>query len=206
MDLRRPSERSGAAASADHRPLYDAEPDDDGVVSDPGRFTAAEVTTDGGDNFTAVSVYAISKGTIGHDAAAHRILSDLSALLRRRRPPHRLIVAGDRNVFRGYGEFGNNYAKARYETVFDRAEALGLRFVGPESPKRAAGGPVAGPASPRQPLRADLSQQPTETGHRDHAARLRLRLDLARGPGRGARAHHTKRLGPKRPLPRPHRR
>ena len=37
---------------------------------------------DGGDNFTAVSVYAISKGTIGHDAAAHRILSDLSALLR----------------------------------------------------------------------------------------------------------------------------
>lgn len=43
---------------------------------------------------------------------------------------HRLIVAGDWNILRGYGEYGSKYWKARYDTVFDRAEALGLRFVG----------------------------------------------------------------------------
>jgi endonuclease/exonuclease/phosphatase family metal-dependent hydrolase len=35
---------------------------------------------------------------------------------------------------RGYGEDGDDYYGARYQSVFDRAEALGLRFVGPEYP------------------------------------------------------------------------
>ena len=59
------------------------------------------------------------------DGTAHRILSDLSPLLGGRRVPHRLIVAGDWNLLRGYGENGDGYWKARYDTVFDRAEALG---------------------------------------------------------------------------------
>jgi exonuclease III len=51
-----------------------------------------------------------------------------------RRQPHRLIVAGDWNLLHGYGEVGDEYWKARYDTVFERAEALGLRFVGPQYP------------------------------------------------------------------------
>src|SRR4051794_13785460 len=66
------------------------------------------------------------------DGSAHRILSDLSALAGDRR--ERLIVAGDWNLLRGYGEDGNLYWKARYDTVFDRADALGLHYVGPEFP------------------------------------------------------------------------
>ena len=66
------------------------------------------------------------------DGSAHRILSDLSALALDRRL--RLIVAGDWNLLRGYGEHGDEYWRARYDTVFSGAEALNLRFVGPEYP------------------------------------------------------------------------
>ena len=45
---------------------------------------------------------------------------------------HRIIAAGDLNILRGYGEGGNEYWSARYETVFDRMEILGLPCVGPE--------------------------------------------------------------------------
>ncbi len=34
----------------------------------------------------------------------------------------------------GYGENGSSYWAGRYMTVFHRMEALGLRFVGPQSP------------------------------------------------------------------------
>src|SRR5215213_592760 len=85
--------------------------------------------------FTAVSVYAAWEKVGGRkyaDGSAHRILSDLSALALDRRL--RLIVAGDWNLLRGYGEHGDDYWRARYDTVFSRAEALNLRFVGPEYP------------------------------------------------------------------------
>jgi hypothetical protein len=111
----------------------------DWVVSRAGSISAAVVVIDGGLGFTAVSVYAAWEASIGPgrgyaDGTAHRILSDLSPLLGGRRPPHRLIVAGDWNLLRGYGECGEAYWKARYDTVFERAEALGLRFLGPEYP------------------------------------------------------------------------
>lgn len=108
---------------------------DDWVVSRAGSISAADVVADGEVAFTAVSVYAAWEMAAGRgyaDATAHRILSDLSGLLGRRR--HRVIVAGDWNLLRGYGESGDAYWKARYDTVFARAEALGLRFVGPQSP------------------------------------------------------------------------
>ena len=46
----------------------------------------------------------------------------------------RVIAAGDLNVLHRYGEHGDSYWAARYATVFDRAEAMGLRFVGPQAP------------------------------------------------------------------------
>ncbi len=91
---------------------------------------------DGRTSLTAVSVYApwdrTTTGGLYADAAAHRVLSDLSALMFTRR--HRLLVAGDWNILFGYGEHGDGYYAARYRTVFDRAAALGLRFLGPQAP------------------------------------------------------------------------
>ena len=48
------------------------------------------------------------------------------------REGHRIIAAGDLTVWYGYGE--NEYWKRRYATVFDRMEAIGLPFVGPQHP------------------------------------------------------------------------
>jgi hypothetical protein len=109
----------------------------DWIVSRAGSIAAADVVTGGEIAFTAVSVYAAwekvgARGRGYADGSAHRILSDLSALVIR--PDHRLVVAGDWNLLRGYGEYGNEYWKARYDTVFERAEALGLSFVGPQYP------------------------------------------------------------------------
>jgi exonuclease III len=109
---------------------------DDWVVSRFGSIAAADVVIDGAVAFTAVSVYAAwertASGTLYADGSAHRVLSDLSALMPR--PNHRLVIAGDWNVLRGYGEHGDPYWRARYDTVFERAEALGLTFVGPQAP------------------------------------------------------------------------
>jgi hypothetical protein len=103
-----------------------------------GSWTAATVRAEGGDPITLVSVYAAWErdvdgyGPVWADASAHRILSDLSPLLSRRN--HRLLIAGDLNLLYGYGEHGNVVSKRRYQTVFDRAEAFGLTYLGPQAP------------------------------------------------------------------------
>jgi hypothetical protein len=106
------------------------------VVSRHGTVTAADVKVGGRTAFTAVSVYALWEKTapgVGFaDGSAHRILSDLSALMPY--PRHRLLIAGDWNILLGYGEHGDSYFKERYGTVFARADALGLTFVGPQHP------------------------------------------------------------------------
>ena len=45
-----------------------------------------------------------------------------------------MVTSGDLNILHRYGEHGDSYWAARYATVFDRAEAMGLRFVGPQAP------------------------------------------------------------------------
>jgi hypothetical protein len=105
------------------------------VVSRSGSIAVADVTVDGRTAFTAVSVYAAWEkvGARGYaDGSAHRILSDLSVLASDRR--FQLVVAGDWNLLHGYGENGDPYWRARYDTVFDRAAALGLYFLGPRHP------------------------------------------------------------------------
>ena len=106
------------------------------VVSRHGTITAADVKVDGRPTFTAVSVNArwegARPGPIWADGSAHRILSDLSPLMRS--CDHRLIIAGDWNILFGYGDYGASYWKDRYATVFDRAAALALSFVGPQHP------------------------------------------------------------------------
>jgi hypothetical protein len=114
---------------------------DDLAVSRVGSLTAAKIDLGGGDIVTVVSVYSAWERPIPYcdggwlyaDASAHRLISDLSALIDRQRG-HRLIIAGDWNVLRGYGEGGSRYWKARYDTVFDRMTAVGVPFVGPYLP------------------------------------------------------------------------
>jgi hypothetical protein len=45
---------------------------------------------------------------------------------------HKLLIYINPDV--GYGDYGNPYWQKRYETVFSRMEAIGLKFVGPQFP------------------------------------------------------------------------
>jgi hypothetical protein len=108
-------------------------------VSRLGTLTAAKVLREDQELFTIVSAYGAwesppdGSDLIYADASSHRLLSDLSALVTGRRG-ERVLVAGDFNILRGYGEHGSKYWGRRYDAVFDRAEAMGLRFVGPQAP------------------------------------------------------------------------
>jgi exonuclease III len=105
-------------------------------VSHSGALAIANVEV-GEEIITVASLYApwerSLSGTSYADASAHRLLSDLSALLTTA-SNHRVIAAGDLNILHGYGEHGDPYWGARYQSVFDRAKAMGLRFVGPQHP------------------------------------------------------------------------
>lgn len=112
------------------------------VVSRAGTLAAATVRDpDTEDLITFVSLYSawerLHPLTAGNwiyaDASAHRLISDVSALIGRIQG-HRIIAAGDFNILYGYGEHGSEYWAGRYQTVFDRMHALGLRFVGPQAP------------------------------------------------------------------------
>src|SRR5215213_801873 len=106
------------------------------LVSRRGTLAAADVVVDG-ECITLVSMYAVWEGhrpgPIYADALARRLLSDLSGIVTDA-GSHRIIAAGDLNILHRYGEYGDAYWAARYATVFDRAEAMGLRFVGPQAP------------------------------------------------------------------------
>jgi exonuclease III len=108
------------------------------AVSRPGSLAAATIEVEGEPPITVVSLYAAWERSndgknIYADASAHRLISDLSALVGSQRG-HRIIAAGDLNILNGYGEQGSAYWGKRYATVFARFEALGLPFVGPQHP------------------------------------------------------------------------
>ena len=111
------------------------------AVSRLGTLAAAHVTPPGSEPFVCISMYApwttphASTGSswIVSDASAHHLVSDLSAFIGRQRG-HRIVAVGDLNVLYGHGEHGSAYWAGRYETVFTRTKALGLRFLGPQTP------------------------------------------------------------------------
>ena len=111
------------------------------AVSRLGTLTAAAVKSSDIEPFVVASMYSYwenphsstDSGWIVSDASAHRLVSDLSAFIGQQ-VGHRILVAGDLNILHGYGEHGNEYWAGRYRTVFDRMEALGVSFVGPQYP------------------------------------------------------------------------
>ena len=114
-------------------------------VSDIGIIAAAKVVPHDREEeaFVAVSMYARwlrshpstkSSWRVGYsDASAHRIISDLSTFIGHRDPArHRILAAGDLNMF--YGATGRRLSlPERERTVWDRMQALGLEFLGPQA-------------------------------------------------------------------------
>lgn len=111
------------------------------VATWPGTLSAAFVTPPSGKSLIAISMYAqwvrthslAESNFVFADGSAHHVVSDLSAFIAQR-DAHRVLAAGDLNILRGYGENGDDYWAARYRTVFDRMETMGLPCVGPEYP------------------------------------------------------------------------
>ena len=110
-------------------------------MSRPGTLAAATVTPSSREPFVAVSLYgawenphSMTKGDFSYaDASVHRLISDLSVFASKQSRQN-ILVAGDFNVLHGYGEHGDAYWGARYETVFRRMAVLGFKFVGPQAP------------------------------------------------------------------------
>lgn len=119
---------------------------DEVPVSDVSTIAAARVIPQSAEPFIVVSMYArwvmphSSTGTkwgVGHsDGSAHRILSDLSGFIGSTDPTtHRILAAGDLNMFYGATEDNRLALAVRDGTVFDRMAALGLEFLGPQHPR-----------------------------------------------------------------------
>lgn len=126
-------------------PAYKTVAPDEFAVSGIGIVAAARIIPlDGDEPFIAISMYARwtsphtstnSKWSVGYsDASAHRIISDLSAFIGHTEPlTHRILAAGDLNVI--YGSTDKSISlPARDQTVFERMDALGLEFMGPQHP------------------------------------------------------------------------
>jgi hypothetical protein len=121
-------------------PLTSAGPTDL-PVSRIGTVAAAHVEDpDTASQYTILSIYGFWESPrtwagqwIYADATVHRLISDMSALIGKQ-AGHQLLVAGDLNILRGYGDYRSPYWAARYRTVFDRFEAVGLPCAGPQFP------------------------------------------------------------------------
>ena len=122
---------------------------DEIAVSGVGTVAAAKVIPmDDGEPFIAVSIYARwyepkptdGTGWFYPDASAHRIISDLTVFINspvfsgyEDNPNHRILAAGDLNMDFDFGR-GTSEAALRANTVFDRMNALGLEYIGPQHP------------------------------------------------------------------------
>lgn len=124
-------------------------------VSGIGTAAIARVTPIGREPFIAVSVYARwampqksvkTKWRVGMpDMAAHRIISDLSMFIGDEDPStHRILAAGDFNMSYGTDAVAPRSCLARERTVWNRMDALGLEFMGPQYPAGRKADPVPG--------------------------------------------------------------
>ena len=121
---------------------------DEIAVSGIGTIAAARVTPKDSIDalpFTVVSMYARwirphphaeSKWQVGfQDGSAHRIISDLSAFIGNTNPStHRILAAGDLNMYHGSIDDSPQALTERERTVTNRFATLGLEFLGPQYP------------------------------------------------------------------------
>ena len=158
--------------------------EDEIAVTGIGTITAARVTPKDSsiEQFIAVSMYgkwlsphpSTKSRWIYGDASAHRIISDLSAFIGHEdSSKHRIVAAGDLNLFYGHGDNGDPYWEARYRSVFERMNAIGLEFIGPQAPN----GRQAEMPPPGQP--ADSLNVPTFYPVGQTPSQARNQLDFA---------------------------
>ncbi len=116
--------------------------EDDLAVSRTGTLAVAKITSiDGGEPLIIASCYTvwekpmstIKSDEIYSDASAHRLISDITGLMGAQRK-HRILLAGDFNILKYYGEHSSKHWSDRYSSVFDRFEAIGIPFIGPAYP------------------------------------------------------------------------
>lgn len=122
-----------------------ASPYGDVAASHPGQFSAATVSGPGMPDVLVISLYGLwdtmtDNGDIYAEASLHRAISDLTPLLQARRH-QRVILAGDFNIYRNWSTADRIWGP-RYDTVFDRLAAYGLRYAGPQ--READKPPLAG--------------------------------------------------------------
>lgn len=152
-------------------------------VSGIGTMAVARVVPCGRaeEAFLAVSMYArwtrahpsttVKRPGLHADISAHRILSDLQSYMDCPDPSrYRMLAAGDLNLCYGASE-GSWYERER--AVWDRFQALGLEFLGPQLPNGRAASSTP-PASP-----ADTRDVPTYHTNRQTPAEADLQLDYA---------------------------
>lgn len=114
--------------------------ENDPVTSMPGTLSAAELALKGEEPVIFISVYAPwekplqGSSRIYADASAHRLISDITQFIAGQKISHRLVIAGDWNILYGYGEHGSDHWAERYNSVFNRMDALGFEFMGPQYP------------------------------------------------------------------------
>ena len=148
-----------------------------------GTMAAAKVTPRDRpeEAFVAVSMYARwirahpstkKRPGIHADVSAHRILSDLSTFIDYTNPSrHRVLAAGDLNLC--YTETRCTPWFGRERTVWDRFEAIGLKFLGPQAPN---GRPAS---SPQPGVPGDTQNVPTYYTRRQCPAEANRQLDYA---------------------------
>ncbi|WP_423919331.1 endonuclease/exonuclease/phosphatase family protein [Candidatus Poriferisodalis sp.] len=119
--------------------------DDEIAVSGIGTIAVARIAPAGLESIVVASMYARwvgahpstnSRWKVGYsDGSAHRIVSDLSAFIGNTDPSsHRILVAGDLNMIYGELDEQPQNLASRTQTVFERMDALGLEFLGPQAP------------------------------------------------------------------------
>ena len=138
-------------------PTMPKEGEDEIAVSNVGIIAAARIVPLGdGGPFIAVPMYTRWFGShamtgssyIYSDAAAHHIMSDLSAFIGDDNPrSHRILAAGDMNNIYRATEDNQLVWYQRDRGVFERMDALGLQFNGPQYPD----GRLADPLPPYPP-------------------------------------------------------
>ena len=155
---------------------------DELTVSAPGIIAAAFITPENIEPFIAVSLYARweyphprtkTSWSVGYqDAMVHRAISDLSTFIGSTNPAtHRIVVAGDFNLIHGATDENSLALPARDRSVFSRLEALGLEFIGPQSPN----GRQANPPPPGLP--DDTKNVPTYHTSKQKPASAANQLD-----------------------------
>jgi len=118
---------------------------DEMAVSGIGTIAAARILPKNSEPFFAVSMYARwksphplvkTKWKVGYpDGSAHSIISDMSAFIGDTDPStHRIVAAGDLNMVHGTLDEHSEGFSVRERTVWDRLDALGFEFVGPQCP------------------------------------------------------------------------